>query len=593
GMILYNAKAEEDLVADVHFLPAIHVSHADGLAIKELLDGDDADDLTAEIGGGEATEGQGDKVAPFSARGPQGAVPDIPKPDVTAPGVDIIAAVTPVHLRSPETEPEPKPGDPEPEPEPGELFASLSGTSMSSPHVAGAAALLTQREPLRSPAAIKSALMTTAVPDLLEADGKTPADAFDVGSGRIDPNRAADPGLVLEVGTPDYIRYIEGLDPAIVDGDAPPLAAVDLNLPAVSFGSFTGVGATRRTFTSVDEVTGSWSARFTGLKGVSATVTPAAFDIAPGQAQAVELEFSRQEAELKRYAFGALVLEHAADGRTVRLPVTIRPVQIAAPEVAEIATDQPAGSAPVSARAGYRGELSALGWGLAAPKVLPGETVESAREPAHHQGTPGVRVFDVEVPPGSQVLAGMTSRVDGGAPDTDLDLYLFYDSKGDGFTADEEIAASADGDADEAVVLTNPPAGAYRFSVVGFKTRKPVSVFDFTTWVGTDPAPDDPAAPDGPGVAVTGDPKPVRPGETVSLDLEWSRLGGPGLYLGLVTFHDVATPDPAKPVTSTIVVVERGDVGFTPAGWTGTVGPAPASASGGGGGRAGRPPPEV
>jgi len=80
-------------------------------------------------------------VASFSSRGPaRAAGGDILKPDIMAPGVDILAAMSPVDSG-------------------GALFDFLSGTSMSSPHIAGIAALFKQKYPNWSPAAIKSALM--------------------------------------------------------------------------------------------------------------------------------------------------------------------------------------------------------------------------------------------------------------------------------------------------------------------------------------------------------------------------------------------------------------------------------------------------
>ena len=84
---------------------------------------------------------------------------------------------------------------------------------MASPHVAGAGALLTQAHPTLSAAELKSELMLTANPNVVKEDGKTPADVFDRGSGEIDPNKAADSGLVLDTTTDDYLSYLECVDP--------------------------------------------------------------------------------------------------------------------------------------------------------------------------------------------------------------------------------------------------------------------------------------------------------------------------------------------------------------------------------------------
>jgi subtilisin family serine protease len=543
GMILYNSAADQELAADVHFLPAVQVTLADGQAIKSVLAAGVG--ATAEIGGARPVAAPADVLAAFSSRGPETPVPDIPKPDLAAPGVNILAANTPTPADAAARK--------------GELFQTISGTSMASPHVAGAAALLLQRDPGRSPAAVKSALMTTARPAVLREDGTTPADAFDAGSGRIDPNLAAEPGLVLDEDMADYARYLEGQDPTLVDGDLPPLAPTDLNLPAVSYGSFTGTATTTRTFTSVDDVPGTWNVAATGVPGLTVAFTPSAFEIAPGASQPVQLTLTLAGAPLDTYTFGALVLTNAADGRTVRLPVSVRPVRIAAPATAAIPTDAAAGSAPVRARAGYQGDLSALGWGLAPPRSFPGETVATA-PPDNDHITPSdaVDVFDVTVPPGAQVLAADVANADGGAKETDLDLFLFYDDEGDGFDAGDELATSADADAAESIAIPMPAAGAYRFSVVGFKTRDPLTTYDFRSWLGADPTPDDPTTPSSaPGLEVRGDPRPVIFGQEVALDLTWSGLAGDGVYLGLVTFHDAAAPDPADAKAMTLVRVTK------------------------------------
>jgi hypothetical protein len=308
GMILYNATDTEGLSADAHVVPTVHVTRHDGLAVKQRLAGAGRSEVS--ITAARAVPGPGDVVASFSSRGPQAAAPDIPKPDLAAPGVDILAAATPT---------------PAGKGHPGETFQVLSGTSMSSPQVAGAAALLVQLDPTRSPASVKSALMTTAVPAMRKEEGKTPAGPFDMGSGRIDPSRAADAGLVLEAGLDDYLGYLKWLNPSLVDGKAVPLPASDLNLPAISFHSFIGNAVTRRTFTSIDRSSGTWQASLEGMAGIAAQVVPPVFTIDPGRSQTLSLGFSLAGAPLGSYAFGAVVLTNRTDGRTVRIPVSIRP----------------------------------------------------------------------------------------------------------------------------------------------------------------------------------------------------------------------------------------------------------------------------
>jgi hypothetical protein len=85
-----------------------------------------------------------------------------------------------------------------------------------------------------------------------------------------------------------------------------------------------------------------------------------------------------------------------------------------------------------------------------------------------------------------------------------------------------------------------------------------VTTYDFTSWLGADPTPDDPTTPSSvPGLEVRGDPRPVVFGQEVALDLTWSRLAADGVYLGLVTFHDAAAPDPADAKAMTLVRVTK------------------------------------
>ena len=137
------------------------------------------DAAVAQINGGVAvTATELRAMADFSSRGPNGVAADIIKPDVTAPGVNILAGNTPTPV-----------GFSQPESGfPGQLFQSISGTSMSSPHVAGLFALLKQAHPNWSPAAAKSALMTTSYQDVVKEDGVTRADPFDMGAGHVDPS---------------------------------------------------------------------------------------------------------------------------------------------------------------------------------------------------------------------------------------------------------------------------------------------------------------------------------------------------------------------------------------------------------------------
>jgi len=206
GMILYNPPGQADVETDNHWLPTVHLNGDQGETFTAFIAAHPG--TTAQFTAGEKVQGRGDVMADFSSRGPGG---DWLKPDITAPGVQILAGHTPtpdaVELGPPD-----------------QLFQAIAGTSMSSPHIAGSAALLFALHPDWSPGQVKSALMTTAKTEgVVKEDGTTPADPFDFGAGRVDLTQAGNPGLTFDESAADYAA-------AAVDE----LGRVDLNLPSVN-----------------------------------------------------------------------------------------------------------------------------------------------------------------------------------------------------------------------------------------------------------------------------------------------------------------------------------------------------------------------
>lgn len=134
------------------------------------------------------------RVASFSSKGPNALTPEILKPDVAAPGLNILAAWSPAVGRM--------------------KFNILSGTSMACPHVTGIVALIKAVHPSWSPSAIKSSIMTTAT--VFDKNGKPirvdpearRGNAFDYGSGFLDPTTVLDPGLVYDAKPTDYKAFL-------------------------------------------------------------------------------------------------------------------------------------------------------------------------------------------------------------------------------------------------------------------------------------------------------------------------------------------------------------------------------------------------
>ena len=208
GMILANRPYSygEMLLTNPFPLTAVRIGYNTSLAILQYLNS--TANPTAILKNGVVTE-LGTKRAPamaaFSSRGPNRVTPGIMKPDITAPGLNILAAWT---------------GDVTASPVLGQAleFNIISGTSMSCPHVSGIAALLKSAHWDWSPAMIRSALMTTAkttdntgrmISDTYTGEGSNPT-AF--GAGHINPNAALDPGLVYDISTQNYVDFICGLN---------------------------------------------------------------------------------------------------------------------------------------------------------------------------------------------------------------------------------------------------------------------------------------------------------------------------------------------------------------------------------------------
>lgn len=196
GMILYNSLDHEELLTDNHTIPSVHISNAAGDALAGFLESHPG--VAGSFPESVARNAQGDVVARFSSRGGPAWTIGVSKPDIAAPGLQIIAGHTPQPMN---------PEDPD-----GQLFQVIAGTSMSSPHVAGAAALVKNLYPDWTPGRIKSALMTTAsTKSLVNEDGITPSTPFDAGSGRLSLDGIPAVSLVFDVPASDYVDHADDL----------------------------------------------------------------------------------------------------------------------------------------------------------------------------------------------------------------------------------------------------------------------------------------------------------------------------------------------------------------------------------------------
>lgn len=290
GMILYNS-FPFDVFTDSHWIPSAHLLKPESDTLLSFLAAHPG--ATASLTQGQKTTWQGDRMTFFSSRGPGG---DFLKPDVTAPGNHILAGMTPT-TESPLGGP------------PGNLYQAISGTSMSAPHVTGAAALVFALHPDWTPGQVKSALETTGKTSVFKEDGTTPADPFDMGGGRIDLTKAGDPGLTLDETAANFLASA-----------ADPLNRIDLNLPSVNAPIMPGVITAKRTIKNVTNRTLTFTASAKTVSGAAITVLPPLISVAPGKTAKLSVVITAPDLPDGQY-FGQVNLKQVGGSRALHLPV--------------------------------------------------------------------------------------------------------------------------------------------------------------------------------------------------------------------------------------------------------------------------------
>lgn len=388
GMILTNPEVQ-DVGTDNHFLPTVQLDAPQAEQMFAFLKKNKG--AVGSFTAGVRTYGRGDTMAAFSSRGPAGG---FLKPDVTSTGVQVLAGNSPTPAAADAV--------------PGTLFQAIAGTSMSAPHVTGAAALVKALHPTWTPGQIKSALATTADQTVVKEDGVTKADPFDFGSGRVDMTAAGNPGLTFDAPAAAMTRL--GADPA---------TQVDLNLPSVYAPVVPGKLTTKRTAVNVTNRPLTFAVSARGAGGGTVSVEPSSFTVAPGKSASVVITMSTTRLAEGTTTFGQVDLSSAA-GYNLRLPV----VFTAGPAPAlSVATDCPQDSVPaggattcnvkvvnnalqeaaVSART-YVGSNLAVTRATSPATVSGGQAVATATLAARQPDAPGIA--DGSSPAGFLDLAG-------------------------------------------------------------------------------------------------------------------------------------------------------------------------------------------
>jgi Subtilase family/Fibronectin type-III domain/Peptidase inhibitor I9/PA domain len=519
GAVIYNDPVgATNTLALFHSVPTVHVVAASGLAIKAYIAAQGAA-ATASIA--QATvvfDAPAPLTASFSSRGPLIAgAGDLLKPDIIAPGQDILAAVAPPNNL-------------------GRDFDLYSGTSMSSPHVAGLAALLTELHPNWSPMAKKSALMTTATDILDGVPGfeAHPLVLFRGGAGHVNPIGAANPGLVYDSGFLDWLAFLCGTTTGVNPATCTTLLGLgysfnpsDLNVPSIAIGDLPGSQTVRRRVTNVGSGPATYRPSVQDMAGFTVTIMPDQVTLNPGQSADFEVTLTRNTAVLNQYAFGnggfLIWTEQGGAGRTVRIPMVARPVALAAPVQVSGAGE----SISYDVVFGYDGAFTATARGLVAAQTTSQTVLDDPTNSTCSLNSPNAYKEVVAIPAGTTYarFSLFDEFTDG---NDDLDMCVFR-----GTTL---VGSSGSGTSAEEVNLLNPAADNYTVVVQGWGTDGPDAQFTLFKWLlGSTAA----------GNMTVTAPAAATTGATGTITLDFTGLTAGTKYLGSVAYSGIAgLPNP-------------------------------------------------
>ena len=526
-MILYTAAEFDSLMSDTHHVPAVHVRRSAGLAAKAYIASVGAM-ATTSLSGTSKEFGTGNVMAGFSSRGPllpgDRSTGDLLKPDITAPGVQILAGNSPVETNA----------------APGQLFHAIGGTSMSSPHIAGIGALLKDLHPNWTPAEMQSAIMTSARQNVTKEDGVTAADPFDFGAGHVVPNGAAKPGLVYPVSFDDYRAFLrsQGLC-TFCFGSAPaPVAdATELNVPSVTIRALAGIKTVTRKVKNVGAA-GTYSVSVAAPAGIDVTASPSKLTLASGETGTYKLTFvANSAATFGDYSFGSVTWK--AKGPAVRIPLVVRPVKLAAP--AAVSGSTTSGSTTYAVKLGYQGTFGVAPQGLVAA-ATDSRTVSD--DPTNNFDTDapgsnqGIQVHEFAVPAGTTIsrFQLFDEFTDG---NDDLDTYLYRVGADGGQTL---VGFAAGGTSAEKIDLASPAAGTYRLYVHGWQTDGTTANYTLFSWL----VPSTAAG----NMTATSSTSSATVGGSADVTVSWNGLTAATKYLGRISYRDGAGE-----IGSTIVTI--------------------------------------
>jgi hypothetical protein len=302
GMLLYNP-THQDLFTDNFWIPTVMLdtgpttaAPADAQAALTFINTHSG--VTASFATGTLQPVTPDVLTTFSSRGPLGSWI---KPNVTAPGIEVLAGNSPQHVgvvSGPQ----------------GELYQAIAGTSMSAPQATGVSALVKAANPTFTSGQILSALSTSSVQDVKNSDGVTAATPFETGAGGIRANRAIRPTLTFDVTPGEYAASASD-----------PLHRVDVNYPSVNATEMPGMVVTQRIAVNVSGASQTFHATTTSTGG-TISVNPPDFGLAAGARKKLKITIDGENLADGQY-FGGIRLTPASGATPVFLPVAFRKTQ--------------------------------------------------------------------------------------------------------------------------------------------------------------------------------------------------------------------------------------------------------------------------
>jgi len=438
AVIIYNNENGYDLNSYLYSIPAVRVLQDVGAQLQQFSAAHANETITVSFTQGTPVLAPDprvpvDTVVGFSARGPamndaNQQLIDVIKPDITAPGIHVLAGASPEHVSADNRGLGRYGGQ-------GQLFQVIQGTSMSSPHVAGVGALLKALHPDWTPSQIRSALMTTALDAGQKArdpDGDHAADPFDLGAGRIDMRRAPLAGFTLD----ESAAAFQAANPN-TGGDP-----TTLNLASLTNAHCLATCTWVRTIKSTLDTTVNWQVSSTLPPTVTVTVNPSSFALNAGASRVITITANVNNADVARWAYGSIRFTPNTT-RTVEahFPLAIYPAGSNVPAAITIDTRRNAGAQTV---AGLEA-LTTPNLGITLATSEPQSTAillsaDPTTGDAYDLAAGGVYTKLVSV--GATAKRFIVEILDSTAPD--LDLFVGRDTDGDQQPdANEELCSSA------------------------------------------------------------------------------------------------------------------------------------------------------